>query len=149
MPVTGRKPKPGAVHRPSANEPRHEWTDVLDVPFDGAPRLPRIRPGGKTWPRRTKDWWRAVSTMPHCVLWKDSDWSFAIDTAMLAAEFHDGDMPRATELRQREKILGTTADARRDLRLRYLRPTSIEPDQPDAVAPVAQLDAYREMFDQS
>lgn len=60
--------------------------------------------------------------MPHCVLWEKSDWQFAKDTAIIAAAFHAGDLVRAQELRQREKIMGTTADARRDLRIRYVEP---------------------------
>lgn len=96
----------------------HEWTEVVDVPFDGVrPGLPR-RKGG--WPASTKRWWETVSRMPHCVLWSDADWQFALDTALLAAEFHEGNVRVAGELRQREKILGTTLDARRDLRIRYV-----------------------------
>lgn len=146
MPVAGRKPKGNPRHRVP---PVHEWTEVLDAPFADGPRLPRCRPGGKSWPTRTKKWWAAVSTMPHCVLWSESDWSFAIDTAMLAAEFHDGLISAATELRQREKILGTTADARRDLRIRYLRPEEpVEDDGPDEpMPPVARLDEYRDLYD--
>jgi hypothetical protein len=61
--------------------------------------------------------------MPHCVLWDEEDWQFAIDTAFVAAKFHGGDIKAATELRQREKIMGTTMDARRDQRIRYVEPT--------------------------
>lgn len=146
MPVAGRKPKSNPRHR---IPPVHEWTEVADVPFAGAPRLPRSRLGGRPWPKRTRDWWRAVSTMPHAALWSDADWSFAIDTAMLAAEFHDGVVSAATELRQREKILGTTMDARRDLRIRYLHAgPPAEPEEADrAPAPVAQLDEYRTLYE--
>jgi hypothetical protein len=60
--------------------------------------------------------------MPHASLWTEADWQFALDTAEVAAAFHDGDTKMAVELRQREKILGTTLDARRDLRIRYVEP---------------------------
>jgi hypothetical protein len=86
--------------------------------------------------------------MPHCVRCSDGDWSFAIDTAMLAAEFHEsGTSSSAAELRQREKILGTTMDARRALRIRYL-PVEVAPVEGDegAPAPVAQLDDYRDLY---
>jgi hypothetical protein len=33
-----------------------------------------------------------------------------------------GSMPAVSELRQRERILGTTVDFRRDLRIRYVEP---------------------------
>ena len=145
MPIAGRKPKANPRNH---NAPVVEWTEVLDVPFVGGPRLPRQRVGGRPWPTRTKAWWKAISTMPHCVRWSDADWSFAIDTAMLAAEFHDnGTSAAAAELRQREKILGTTMDARRDLRIRYLQPdTGPPPDDDEPVAPVTQLEDYRELY---
>jgi hypothetical protein len=62
--------------------------------------------------------------MPHCVLWDEDDWQFAFDTALVAANFHAGQMARANELRTREKIMGTTLDARRDLRIRYVEETA-------------------------
>ncbi|HVM13619.1 MAG TPA: hypothetical protein VM287_04735 [Egibacteraceae bacterium] len=77
--------------------------------------------------------------MPHCRLWRDSDWQFALDTALIAAEFHMGDTRTATELRNREKVLGTTVDFRRDLRIRY-----VEPDE-GPTAEVTRLDDYRDL----
>ncbi len=146
MPMPGPNPKPNARR---TNAPVVEWTEVLDVPFADPPRLPRQRVGGKSWPTRTKAWWKAISTMPHCVRWSDGDWSFAIDTAMLAAEFHEsGTSASAAELRQREKIMGTTMDARRALRIRYLQLEQPTADVDDGVAPapVAQLDDYRDLY---
>ena len=78
--------------------------------------------------------------MPHCSLWTEADWQFAIDTACVAAAFHAGDARVAGELRQREKVLGTTADARRDVRIRYLPPT-----EPEEAPGVAVMDRYRRM----
>lgn len=95
------------------------------------------------WPRETRRWWRAISHMPHCVLWSDADWQFALDTALVAATFHAGDVRAAVELRQRERVLGTTADARRDLRIRYVEPDA---DDDDGTADnVTAMDAYRRM----
>jgi hypothetical protein len=71
--------------------------------------------------------------MPHCVLWTETDWQFALDTALIAAAFHMGDTKQAVELRQREKVMGTTLDARRDLRIRYTEPTE-EKERPSLVA---------------
>ena len=42
-----------------------------------------------------------------------------------------------SELRNREKVLGTTIDSRRDLRIRYTEPASSPP------AGVTNLDQYR------
>ena len=65
--------------------------------------------------------------MPHCVLWGDSDWEFAIDTAIIHGQWvREGRSNQAAEVRMREKLLGTTMDARRDLRIRYIDPPADE-----------------------
>lgn len=115
MPVRGTKLKADDERR-TRHKPTHDWIEVQRVPFEGAPSLPH----GPGWPAETRKWWKVVSRMPHCVLWDESDWRFALDTAILVAAFHGGDMKLATEVRQREKIMGTTLDARRDLRIRYV-----------------------------
>jgi hypothetical protein len=144
MPATGRKPKPEgqAVNR---HRPTHEWNDVIDVPFEDGPKLPSRQPTGPAWPARTKRWWSIISAMPHCRLWTASDWEFALDTAQVAAEMHSGNVRVATELRNRERVLGTTVDYRRDLRIRYVPPTvEQELDEP---ASVSRLDDFRGQFD--
>jgi hypothetical protein len=45
----------------------------------------------------------------------------------------------ATELRNREKVLGTTIDSRRDLRIRYTEPASSPPSG------VTNRDQYRDL----
>lgn len=142
MPIGGRKPKPEGQRR-NHHPLRHDWLEVEDVPFASGRKLPAKRPDGKPWPAATRAWWRAVSTMPHCRLWAPSDWQFALDTAHVAAGLHDGDLRQAAELRQREKVLGTTADARRDLRIRYVDPGEVEEDRPG----VAQFEEYRRRLD--
>jgi hypothetical protein len=137
VPVAGRKPKPEgqAVNR---HKPTHDWIEVVDVPFQGGPKLPK---DGRTWPTWTKRWWGVVSTMPHCVLWTDSDWEFALDTAVLKAKFHtEPAAGLATEIRNRERVLGTTADYRRDLRIRY-----VEKPAEQVPAEVTSLDDYRNL----
>lgn len=109
-------------------------------------RLEDDRPVLQEWPTETKRWWKTVSRMPHCVLWTEADWQFALDTALIAAGFHAGDMRLATELRAREKILGTTADARRDLRIRYI--DSQETDESESAEDQGSVTAmadYRQM----
>lgn len=141
MPVTGRKPKPEGQAR-NRNAPTHDWTEVADVAFADPPKLPNKMPNGMPWPAATKRWWQVVSSMPHCSLWSDSDWQFAADTAFIAGIFHlQGANTYATELRNREKVLGTTADYRRDLRIRYVAPKS----EPETPAEVTQLDDYRDL----
>lgn len=139
MAVAGRKPKPEGQKR-NRHKPTHEWVEVEDRPHKGGPKLPAAMPDGRKWPEPTKRWWAVVSAMPHCSLWKDSDWQFAQDTALIAAAFHGGDLRHGNELRQREKILGTTGDARRDLRIRYVDKV----EEASEAAGVTSLADYRE-----
>jgi hypothetical protein len=73
--------------------------------------------------------------MPHARLWQPAEWSFALDTLELAADFHKTGEPRfGTELRNREKVLGTTLDYLRGLRIRY-----VDPEQAETPAGVTRL----------
>ena len=135
--VKGRKPKsPGqAINR---NAPVHGWVEVELFPYTDGPDLPTRRAGGKPWPDGIQAKWDAWRSMPHARLWQASDWQFAFDTIEIAAAFHDGSIVGlATELRNREKVLGTTLDFRRDLRIRYTEPALSPP------AGVTNLDQYR------
>lgn len=127
MPAPGAKPKDGP--KVTRVQPTHDWTEVPDAPYAGPrPALPKVVRKGWGWTAATRRWWEVVTTMPHCALWKDGDWQFALDTARIHANFIAGHAPSAQELRVREKIMGTTADARRDLRIRYV------PVEPAAVS---------------
>jgi len=127
MPITGPKPTGRAVV--TGNTSRVEWVDVENVPYNGPkPEMPLERqamlkngeitvvPMGQP----TVDWWDAVSFMPHCSLWTATDWQFALDTSKIHSAAQSGSIPANVELRQREKIMGTTFEARRDLRIRYV-----------------------------
>lgn len=132
MGMAGRKPSERpVVHRV---KPTVDWTDIVNVPYSGiVPELPLSRtilkdgePIEIPLETRTRNWWNAVTKMPHCILWQDSDWMFAVDTAMVHAQASHGSVSAIAELRQREKIMGTTVDSRRDLRIRYVEP-EVEP----------------------
>jgi len=138
MPPAGRKPNEGQPVRHRV-APRHDWIEVADRPFEDGPRLPRVQPMGFAWPAATKRWWQVISRMPHCALWGEADWQFALDTALIAAAFHRGEVKQAVELRQREKVMGTTLDSRRDLRIRYVEPAG-EREGPS----IAAIEDYRE-----
>jgi hypothetical protein len=140
MPPAGRKPKPQgqAVNR---TKPVQEWTEVEDVPFSGGADLPELRSDGRRWSERTKAKWDAWRTMPHCKLWGSSEWDFALDSIELAALMHDGEPRHATELRNRERVLGTTLDFRRDLRIRYVEPKAVV----DSPAEVTNIADYRDL----
>ena len=147
MPVAGRKPKDGPKRNrmPAA----HDWIDVEDKSFRGKPpvALPDSRriitiTGPLDIPllSLTTDWWKTVSSMPHCRLWKQSDWVFALETALVADQAFSGTVSAFAELRMRSKVLGTTADARRDLRIRYV--TEVGQTKPSG-GNVVELDPRR------
>lgn len=139
MPVTGRKPKPQGQAR-NRSTPTHDWTDVEDVPFDDGQLLPETRADGRRWPARTSEKWESWRRMPHAKLWGCAEWDFALDSIELAALVHDGETKWSTELRNRERVLGTTLDYRRDLRIRY-----VEAVENESSAEVTNIADYREL----
>lgn len=140
MPVRGTKPKPPgqAVNR---NKPTYDWVEVDNVPFEGGPDLPELRANGEPWRDAVRRKWDAWRTMPHCKLWTATDWEFAFDSIEIAAAVYDGELRMAAELRNREKLLGTTLDFRRDLRIKYIDPVVDEGDG----ATVTRMDDYRDL----
>lgn len=145
MPAPGRKPNERSVNKTPS---KIDWIEVENIPYDGAvPELPLTRtyvnPKGEIQEvpieNRTRYWWEAVTKMPHCILWQPSDWQFALDTAMVHASASHGSISAMGELRQRERIMGTTVDARRDLRIRYIDPQLDEPQ----IALVTNIDDRR------
>lgn len=135
--VAGPKPKPEGttVHR---NTLVHEWTEVVDRPYRG--KKPAL-PSGTS--QQTRAWWGRVTSLPHCVLWGEGDWQFALDTARVHNAFVHGDLARAAELRIREDRMGTTLGARRDLRIRYVAAESAEKAAPKADAKVSDFQDER------
>lgn len=135
--------------RPPSNNPRnrnaktHDWSPVENTPYGGpSPDLPG-RNGRQRWHRETLAWWDAVRRMPHCRLWTDTDWRFAIETAVLVDEFWRGEPARAAELRLRAAKLGLTHEDRLKQRIRYTNPDSDGPVVTDTPAAVARLDERR------
>ena len=110
------------------------------MPFSG-PKLPPCRRDGSPWPNGIAAKWRASASMPHARLWREADWEYARDTVELAAAaFADGaKVSLWTELRYREKVMGVTWSARRDLRIRYVEPSNSPP------ATVSTLDENRNL----
>lgn len=148
MAVAGRNPRPSDQKRNRVKSDV-EWTEVVDVPFAGErPELPSTRvivtrEGQEhvAIQSLTKAWWDVVSTMPHCGLWAESDWMFALSTAVVADAAFCGIASAQTELRNREKVLGTTAEFRRGLRIRYVDRVADSPVD----AEVTSLDDYRDL----
>jgi hypothetical protein len=121
-----------------------EFVDVPDLPYTGPGSdrdLPEIP--GLPWYPQAEAWWMTVRRMPHCRLWMESDWTFAIMTGVLLnqvwGELFGGALPTSlvTELRRREDMMGMTMEARRKLGIRYADP-ALFPDEatgPEAAEP--------------
>lgn len=142
MPIRGAKPKPPgqAVTR----NKRLDWDEVPNVAFTPTHTLPATRWNGQPWPEAALQMWAVWSTMPHCVLWSESDWQFCLESVEAGAAWAEKLMPTyGAELRARQKIMGTTADYRRDLRIRYVNSDGSEALDSDAA--VARLDDYRDL----
>jgi hypothetical protein len=138
MAQPGPKPKPEDQRR-NQNRPAVDWIQVVDVPYAGP--VPGL--GGRV-PVRTMRWWAVVSKLPHAINWTDGDWEFAVASAWVHAAFvkNQGSPSYASELRQREKLLGLTSDARRDLRIKYVEASAAADD---AEQPVSLADRRREL----
>ena len=141
MALTGPEAKPQKLgHSPTA-----EWVDVPDVAFDDKAQrdLPKSPGGRRKWHQQVVEWWEEVRRMPHCVLWADTDWRFARETAymkqQLWADMDAGTMKStlATEVRRREDQMGTTAEARRKLRIRYVDPETARKRQQQGSGPLS------------
>ena len=113
MALPGPEPKDHKIGR----TPNAGWVEVVNEPNLNTPELP-----DGEWSEATIAWWNAIRQLPHTVLWADSDWIFAFDTARLKERFYYGDMSAAItmEMRRREDLMGTTVEARRKLRIRYI-----------------------------
>jgi hypothetical protein len=116
-----------------------DWFAVVDKPYIGHVPDPGVLP------ERTREWWAVVSRMPHCMLWSEADWQFAVDTAHVHAGWVvSGAVAQAAELRLRERVLGTTLDARRDLRIRYVSAEETQA-QAEAAKPISLAERLREL----
>lgn len=122
------------------------WTDVPNVPFTSlTPVLPTKK--GHKWYPEVQAWWKIVRRMPHCVLWTETDWQFALETAFLKqdwwSDYYSGTVytTKSVEVRRREDQMGTTVEARRKLRIRYTDVEAASEQSTDGT--VASLDDRR------
>jgi hypothetical protein len=125
MALPGADPKGSSKH---GRTPVADWVEVEDVPYAGPwPELPRL-PGRAKWNEFALRWWDTIRVMPHVVLWDDADWLNAVETAIMkhyyfrAVANDEATTSAATEIRRREADIGTTMEARRKLRIRYVEP---------------------------
>jgi hypothetical protein len=129
------RPGPAQLARRLGHSKNAEWTEVANRPYEGpSPDLPALPHNGAYHPLVTT-WWDMVRTMPHCVNWTPTDWMYAVETALLKHYFwmdaSAGEVKTtaATEIRRREDNIGTTEEARRKLRIRYVDVEDAEVDE--------------------
>ncbi|WP_431881839.1 hypothetical protein [Micromonospora chalcea] len=135
MALPGRAPKDVRLGRGLSAE----WTEVTNTPYAGpSPDLPEL---DLPWYREVVEWWELVRRMPHCELWSDMDWQFALHTAFMWQDWWKNFYSertvfanKSTEIRRREDQMGTTQEARRKLRIRYVDPEVVAPAQPEQAA---------------
>lgn len=133
-----------------------DWTEVPNTPYEGPSLdLPKHRRGEPKWQPQVEAWWETVRRMPHCILWEESDWLFALETAYMKndwwMEYHGGVVhsTKSTEIRRREDQMGTTREARRKLRILYVDPPETsttdghDPEVRETTATVTELDSRR------
>ena len=79
-----------------------------------------------------------------CVLWAETDWCFALETALIADIFFRTP-PRAEKaLRDRERVMGATFEARRHLRIRYVPVEQPASDEVQSLADYRAIAARHE-----
>lgn len=120
------RPGPAQLGRRLGHSANAEWTEVVNRPYEGAtPDLPKLPNRAKYHPL-VSTWWDMARVMPHCVTWSPTDWQYAVETALLKhyfwtdASLGEVKTTAATEIRRREDNMGTTEEARRKLRIRYV-----------------------------
>lgn len=129
MPLPGPAPKP-ADQRRDRHEKAALTIKIEDVPFTDAPALPDRNPESNSpWTSNARGFWDTLSSMPHCCLWSDMDWEYAVQTVCVYERTRtpgNEGMGAHRELRFRDKVLGMTFDARRCLRIEYVAPADAQ-----------------------
>jgi hypothetical protein len=133
--MPGPESKGGRKHGHTPSTGANDWIDVPDVPFEDAPPLPQYGTDKRSkWHPWTVEWYADVSRMPHCVLWRQTDWRKLFDLARMKdaayREGADAKTSQLAEIRHREDALGMDDKSRKNLKIRYV-PAAVEDDGPD------------------
>lgn len=117
-------PEMRVIHADPVDQPK--LPTMYEVAEDGSRRR-------FAWPARTKQWWKMWADSPLSAEFTSTDWSELMDTALLHAQFWQGDMKVASELRLRVAKFGATPEDRARLRI-----TFAHADQAESKAPKPQ-----------
>ena len=124
-----------------------DWREYDDVPYEGAPPMPKPPGRRKGWHEMAVDLWNAASRMPHCEDWREEDW-LALKVLMCEIDlyYNTADAKKKTaqltEIRRMKNALGIGEQGRREQKIRYRQ--KIEPglpgDGPDGALQVVDDD---------
>ena len=78
------------------------------------------------WPTATVSWWSMWRESPLARDFTQNDWSVLLDTAVIHAEFWEGNTKLAGELRLREAKFGATPEDRARLRIQFAQAIDAE-----------------------
>lgn len=123
--MAGRGPAPKDPSRRARTNAGPEMRVIHGVEPVPQPKLPTLyveEDGAKRrfrWPARTKEWWKMWGDSPLSAEFTSTDWSELLDTALLHAQFWQGDTKVAAELRLRVAKFGATPEDRARLRIQF------------------------------
>ena len=90
------------------------------------------------WPARTREWWQMWADSPLSGDFTSTDWSELLDTALIHAQFWNGNVKVAGELRLRVAKFGATPEDRARRRIAF---ASAEMAEDDAAKSTGQQSA--------
>lgn len=105
-----------------------DWREYDDVPFNGAPPMPKPPSRRRGWHPMVEAWWQTTSTLPHAKDWRADDWQKVRELMYEKERYYTATTPKEqttaqlTEIRRREDALGIGEQARRALKIRYKQP---------------------------
>lgn len=120
-------PGPAPQERKHGRTPNaaSEWREYEDVPFEGAPEMPKPPGRKRKWHEMSVRLWDTASVMPHCLDWRDEDW-LALEVLMYEMEryYNPGfeekqTTAQITEIRRQMVALGMGEKGRREQKIRY------------------------------
>lgn len=109
------------------------WQEYDDVPFEGAPEMPKPPGRKRAWTEMAQEMWASASTMPHCKDWRREDW-LALKTLVYEVERYysakdeDKTTAQMTEIRRQKNALGIGEQGRREQKILYKQ--KVEPGLP-------------------
>lgn len=131
--MSGPAPQERKHGRTPNSQTAGEWREYDDVPFEGAPPMPKPPGRRRAWHPIAEEMWETASRMPHCVDWRADDWlTLRILIGEIDQYYQAADQKRKTaqmtEIRRQMNALGIGDQARIQLRVRYKQ--KVEPGLP-------------------